>query len=80
MVEFSKELSPFVSNGKKRKDYWPIVKQVEVFVPNCEVLKNGLVLVDIPGISDPNPVRKVVAEEVIWVLLLYYVDLINKQL
>ena len=49
--------------GKKR-EYWPIVEKVEIFIPNCDILQGGLVLVDIPGFRDPNPVRKRIAKKV----------------
>ena len=36
----------------------------DILQPKCDILQGGLVLVDIPGFIDPNPVRKDIAEKV----------------
>ncbi|KAK4455827.1 hypothetical protein QBC34DRAFT_453465 [Podospora aff. communis PSN243] len=41
-------------------EYWPLVKVVKIFTKSA-VLKNGLVLVDLPGSRDSNAARSAVA-------------------
>lgn len=50
-----------VGNGG---DYWPIVKQMVMHIPNCEICSTGAVLVDLPGVRDANAARDKVAKEV----------------
>ena len=42
--------------------YWPLIKGVRIYGP-FEVLSNGLVLVDLPGLNDPNPAREQVTNK-----------------
>ena len=44
---------------------WPIVKKVHIHVPNCAVLRTGVVLVDLPGFGDSNAARHDISGEVI---------------
>ncbi|KAL8387202.1 hypothetical protein RB599_002409 [Gaeumannomyces hyphopodioides] len=40
---------------------WPFIKRVTVFL-NAHILKTGLILVDLPGLRDSNPIRSRLAE------------------
>ncbi|KAL8357543.1 hypothetical protein RB598_002380 [Gaeumannomyces tritici] len=40
---------------------WPFIKRVNVFL-KAHILKTGLVLVDLPGLRDSNPIRSKLAE------------------
>ena len=40
-----------------RNHLWPLIKKVEVFGP-MEILKDRLVIVDLPGLGDLNPARE----------------------
>lgn len=48
----------------KGGEFWPIVKCVKIHVAQAEVLKTGVVLVDLPGIRDSNAARDAAAREV----------------
>lgn len=37
--------------------FWPIIRDVRIF-GKFDVLANGIVLVDLPGLNDPNPARE----------------------
>jgi hypothetical protein len=37
--------------------FWPLISRVRIF-GNFDVLSNGVVLVDLPGLNDPNPARE----------------------
>jgi hypothetical protein len=37
--------------------FWPLISRVRIY-GNFEVLSNGVVLVDLPGLNDPNPARE----------------------
>jgi len=54
--EFKKELSYYLDSEHR---FWPIVKRVRVTGP-FESLRDGTVLVDLPGINDPNESREAV--------------------
>ncbi|XMA13294.1 hypothetical protein WAI453_006085 [Rhynchosporium graminicola] len=41
------------SSGSGSIEYWPLVKLVKIFT-KAEILKDGLVLVDLPGVEDSN--------------------------
>jgi hypothetical protein len=41
--------------------FWPLISRVRIF-GNFEVLSNGVVLVDLPGLNDPNPAREQVTK------------------
>lgn len=49
-------------SDRKRFVYWPLVKCVKLFV-KAEVLRSGVVLVDLPGGMDSNAARGAVAEK-----------------
>lgn len=41
--------------------FWPLISRVRIY-GNFEVLSNGVVLVDLPGLNDPNPAREQVTK------------------
>ncbi len=41
--------------------YWPIISRVKIF-GRFDLLANGLALVDLPGLNDPNPAREQVTK------------------
>jgi len=59
MRSFAKELEQYVSS---RKMYWPIVKKVRVDGP-FDALVDGAVVVDLPGLNDPNAAREAATRE-----------------
>jgi len=56
--QFSKQLKDYLSG---ESSYWPVVKTVEVTGP-FQGLKNGAVLIDLPGVNDPNQAREEVTK------------------
>lgn len=42
--------------------FWPLISRVRIY-GNFEVLSNGVVLVDLPGLNDPNPAREQVTKK-----------------
>ncbi|NWR63803.1 SLIP GTPase, partial [Bucorvus abyssinicus] len=81
--DLSKALRPYVSTqsshgGASEEDgkgkLWPLIKHVEVSVPRMEVVPEGVIFVDIPGMGDFNSKRDAMWKEninkcsVIWVV------------
>ena len=65
--KLTEELNKFIENTDskgKGGEFWPIVKQVRIFVPECGVLQSGAVLVDLPGTRDANAARDNIAKNV----------------
>lgn len=60
---FLKEVRPYVGNTKKKLEtlLWPLVEIVDIYV-DAPVLRNGVVLVDLPGESDALESRAQVAK------------------
>lgn len=54
LEEFRKGISVYLDSKHR---YWPIVRAVRIRGP-FESLKNGVTLVDLPGINDPNEARE----------------------
>lgn len=54
--EFTKQLSSYV-RVQESDALWPLVKYVEVAVPESELLPVGITFVDIPGTGDFNSKR-----------------------
>ena len=52
--EFQNQLKRYLSSDSA---YWPVVKSVEVF-GKFEALRHGAVLIDLPGVNDPNQARE----------------------
>jgi len=42
--------------------FWPLIRRVRIF-GNFPALANGVVLVDLPGLNDPNPAREQVTKK-----------------
>ncbi|KUJ18396.1 uncharacterized protein LY89DRAFT_781452 [Mollisia scopiformis] len=66
LTEFSEAVNVYIDSSNKGTDadefvYWPLVRLVKVYIKS-EILKNGLVLVDLPGLGDSNVGRTKVAE------------------
>jgi Dynamin family len=67
-VEFSAGIKPYVASGTSKgargQNYaqWPLVKLVRLRIPS-ELLRHGLVLVDLPGSFDSNVARGAIAED-----------------
>ncbi|RFU34362.1 hypothetical protein B7463_g1957, partial [Scytalidium lignicola] len=62
---FAEILSQYTESNeyyKKTSALWPLVKIVRVFVKS-DILKDGIVLVDLPGSMDNNAARSAVAEK-----------------
>jgi len=57
--QFREELKLFLDSGQP---YWPIVKRVRVRGP-FPSLSEGVVLVDLPGLNDPNAAREAATRE-----------------
>lgn len=59
--------------GEDTIAYWPLVRRVKLYI-KAEVLKTGIVLVDLPGSSDDNAARNAIAAnymknlDAIWVV------------
>lgn len=50
--------------GREQHDdahFWPVISRVRIY-GNFSVLANGVVLVDLPGLNDPNPAREQVTK------------------
>lgn len=50
--------------GREQHDdahFWPLISRVRIY-GNFPVLANGVVLVDLPGVNDPNPAREQVTK------------------
>lgn len=65
--EFKKSLHKYVearSSGQEGGQFWPLVKQVKMFVPRCDVCRMGVKLVDLPGTRDSNAARNQMARDV----------------
>jgi hypothetical protein len=51
--------------GREQHDdgqFWPLISRVRIY-GNFDVLSNGVVLVDLPGLNDPNPAREQVTKK-----------------
>ena len=61
--KFSSMVRPFIVSSSARQGSapWPLVKVAKLYV-KAEILKDGLVLVDIPGSMDTNAARNTLAQ------------------
>lgn len=59
LKDFKKKISFFLDSQHK---YWPIVTKVSVSGP-FNILKDGVKIVDLPGINDPNQAREKVTHD-----------------
>ncbi len=67
--KFSEAVNAYIDSSNKGTDtdefaYWPLVRLVKVSIKS-DLLKHGLVLVDLPGLGDSNVGRTQVAENYI---------------
>jgi GTP-binding protein EngB required for normal cell division len=68
-VKFCETINVYIDSSNKGTGEdefanWPLVRLVKVFIKS-DILKNGLVLVDLPGLGDSNVGRTQVAEDYI---------------
>lgn len=68
-LKFSEAINAYIDSSNKGTDadefaYWPLVRLVKVYIKS-DLLKHGLVLVDLPGLGDSNLGRTQVAEKYI---------------
>ena len=65
---FKRKLDVFIeardTNGNGGGQFWPLVKQVKIYLPNCAVCSTGAKLVDLPGVRDSNAARDKIARDV----------------
>jgi GTPase SAR1 family protein len=56
----------YLVGREQREDaqFWPLITRVRIY-GEFEVLSNGVVLVDLPGLNDPNPAREQVTKKYI---------------
>ncbi|KAK4232611.1 hypothetical protein QBC38DRAFT_450238 [Podospora fimiseda] len=61
---FASEVKPYLDATRTLEGLtaWPLIKEVNIFV-KCSLLRHGLVLVELPGLSDSNEGRSRVAED-----------------
>ena len=66
LEEFQRRIYPFIENQDtgEGNQFWPVVRQIRLFVPGCPILKNGVKLVDLPGTRDSNAARDKIAKDV----------------
>jgi predicted GTPase/gas vesicle protein len=61
---FKEELRKYImDNDSNGQEMWPLVKQVRVKISGCDILKGGVVLVDLPGLRDSNMSRVKIARD-----------------
>ncbi|TGO13280.1 hypothetical protein BTUL_0073g00480 [Botrytis tulipae] len=65
--EFSKTIKPFIDKSKQVGDgfaysLWPLVKVVKLYI-KADILKTGIVLVDLPGNHDTSAARSQMAAQ-----------------
>ena len=64
---FSAAIKPYIDSSNSKEDsgksfaQWPLVKVVRLYVKS-QILKDGIVLVDLPGSMDTNAARGAIAE------------------
>lgn len=63
---FSQKINTYIDSNNKQTSskgisYWPLVRCVRIYT-KAEILRHGLVLVDLPGLGDSNTGRTQVAE------------------
>lgn len=67
LKEFSRGIKPFIDTSKEMGDgfsysRWPLVKIVKLYI-KADILKTGIVLVDLPGSHDTSAVRSQIAAQ-----------------
>ncbi|KAL5022560.1 hypothetical protein ScPMuIL_001715 [Solemya velum] len=63
--QLRKLIDRYIETSVERAEgqYWPIIKQVRIYLPNCDACSSGAVLVDLPGNRDSNAARDKIAKE-----------------
>ncbi|KAL3860607.1 hypothetical protein ACJMK2_010705 [Sinanodonta woodiana] len=63
--KFRKEVERYIETQEPQSggQFWPIVKRVQLRLPNCDVCRTGAVLVDLPGVRDSNAARDKIARD-----------------
>lgn len=62
-TQLSDAIRPCIDSGDNSgSSHWPIVKLVRIFIKSS-MLEPGIILVDLPGNSDSNSARSVIAEK-----------------
>jgi hypothetical protein len=62
-AQLSDAIRPCIDSGDNSgSSHWPIVKLVRLFIKSS-ILEPGIILVDLPGNSDSNSARSVIAEK-----------------
>jgi hypothetical protein len=62
-AQLSDAIRPCIDSGDNSgSSHWPIVKLVRIFIKSS-ILEPGIILVDLPGNSDSNSARSVIAEK-----------------
>jgi hypothetical protein len=65
---FSAKIKPYVDSSRTTEGtgrsfaHWPLIRMVEVFAKS-EILRSGIILVDLPGGNDTNVARSNIAEK-----------------
>ncbi|XP_050992024.1 nuclear GTPase SLIP-GC [Labeo rohita] len=59
MSEFASDVARFIQHSKSSPGgwYWPLLKSVNIKIPDCHELLEHIVIVDIPGTEDCNKTR-----------------------
>jgi len=57
--EFKAQLKEYVTSKGR---YWPLIQTVEI-EGSFDALRNGVELVDLPGVNDPNPAREEITRQ-----------------
>ncbi|KAL3860604.1 hypothetical protein ACJMK2_010702 [Sinanodonta woodiana] len=63
--KFRLEMERYIETQEPQSggQFWPIVKRVQLRLPNCNVCRTGAVLVDLPGVRDSNAARDKIARD-----------------
>ena len=82
---FKRKLDIFIeardtSNGNGGGQFWPLVKQVKIYLPNCTVCNTGAKLVDLPGVRDSNAARDKIARDVSTLFTTVFAPLVGEYL
>ncbi|XP_048258235.1 nuclear GTPase SLIP-GC-like [Haliotis rufescens] len=57
------KIRTFSETTDDERQFWPLVKQVVLKVPDSGLCRSGVNLVDLPGVGDSNPARENVARK-----------------
>jgi hypothetical protein len=67
LEDFSAAIKPYINSSNSKEDggesfaHWPLVKVVQLYMKS-RILKDGIMLVDLPGSMDTNAARGAIAE------------------